>query len=192
MCGRFANSETIPAMRAHFAAEGTEIAWTASWNITPTRNIPVLIQDLRSRRLGLMRWGWNPAALGGRLLINCRGEEAHQKRLFTETLIHRRCLVPATLFYEWQPATVPKARPQPFAFADTRSSLFAIAGLWSNRVATDGARIGEVILMTVPANQGRIDRSLGYYQSGFFSSMGLRSRPRDCRTFLKAAHRFSV
>lgn len=52
MCGRFANSETIPAMRSHFAAEGTEIAWTASWNITPTWNNSVLNLDQRSRRLG--------------------------------------------------------------------------------------------------------------------------------------------
>ena len=139
-------------MRATFDADGIEVPWSPSWNITPTRQIPVLIQDQRSRRLGLMRWGWNPDALGGRLLVNCRGEEAHAKRMFQSSLATRRCLIPATAFYEWRPAAQAKAKPTPFAFAPCAGGLFAIAGLWSLRIAADGTRGGEVILMTVPAN----------------------------------------
>ncbi|GDY13285.1 DUF159 family protein [Planctomycetota bacterium] len=152
MCGRFANSETIPVMRATFASEGNEVPWSPSWNITPTRQIPVLIQDQRSRRLGLMRWGWNPDALGGRLLVNCRGDEAHAKRMFQAPLENRRCLIPATAFYEWRPAAQAKAKPTPFAFAPRAGGLFAIAGLWLPRIDADGTRSGAVILMTVPAN----------------------------------------
>ena len=70
MCGRFANSESIPVMRQHFGATGPEVDWSPSWNVCPTRQIPVLLGGRSSRRLGLMRWGWNPHALGGRLLIN--------------------------------------------------------------------------------------------------------------------------
>lgn len=152
MCGRFANSEAIPVMRATFDADGIEVPWSPSWNITPTRQIPVLIQDQRSRQLGLMRWGWNPDALGGRLLVNCRGEEAHTKRMFQAPLENRRCLIPATAFYEWRPAALAKTKPTPFAFAPRAGALFAIAGLWLPRIDADGTRSGAVILLTVPAN----------------------------------------
>ena len=152
MCGRFANAETIPAMRQHFNAGGPEVDWSPSWNICPTQLIPVLLGDRSSRRIGLMRWGWNPDALDGRLLINCRGEEAHAKRMFQEPLIRRRCLVPATAFYEWQPAATPKGRPQPFTFAPAAPGLIAIGGLWVPTVSAEGSKGGSVILMTVPAN----------------------------------------
>jgi putative SOS response-associated peptidase YedK len=84
MCGRFANSETIPVLRRFFDAGGPSADWEPSLNICPTRSIPVLLGGSVGRRIGLMRWGWNPTALAGRLLINCRGEEAHAKRMFQE------------------------------------------------------------------------------------------------------------
>jgi putative SOS response-associated peptidase YedK len=152
MCGRYANSETIPVLRRIFAADGADVDWQPSYNITPTRRVPVLLGDRRSRRLGLMRWGWNPSSLGGKLLINCRGEEAHAKRMFERILPRQRCLVPATQFYEWQPPSPTlkgrsKIRPRPFAFALHTESPFLIGGLWT---ATEGA--GSMILMTTPAN----------------------------------------
>lgn len=147
MCGRFANAHTVPELRRIFQASGDEFAWAPSWNITPTRKIPVILGGLGERRLGPMVWGWHPSALRGRLLINCRGEEAHQKRLFQEILPRRRCLIPATAFYEWKPAATRKERPQPFAFGYKAAETFAIGGLWMGK---EGG--GEVILMTVPAN----------------------------------------
>lgn len=153
MCGRFANSETIPAMRQHFAAGGQDAAWTPSWNVCPTRPVPVLLGGSTGRRLGLMRWGWNQAALGGRLLINCRGEEAHGKRMFQAPLARRRCIVPATAFYEWQPGTTKNVRPKPFAFAPVAGGLWGIGALWEPTAGPDGQRDGSVILMTVPANE---------------------------------------
>jgi putative SOS response-associated peptidase YedK len=152
MCGRYANSETIPVLRRIFAADGADVDWQPSYNITPTRRVPVLLGDQRSCRLGLMRWGWNPPSLGGKLLINCRGEEAHAKRMFARILPRQRCLVPATQFYEWQPPSPTlkgrsKIRPRPFAFALRSESPFLIGGLWT---AIGGA--GTMILMTTPAN----------------------------------------
>ena len=153
MCGRFANSETIPVMRRHYEAAGPEVDWSPSWNICPTRQIPVLLGGKTGRRIGLMRWGWNPTALNGRLLINCRGEEAHAKRMFQEPLARRRCVVPATAFYEWQPGLTKSTRPQPFAFEPVVGGLWGIGGLWEPAPGADSQRGGSVILMTVPANE---------------------------------------
>ena len=78
MCGRFAISMTLAEQRRLLQAMGPDVDWNPSWNICPTTRIPVLLGGHRGRRIGAMRWGWNPSTIGGRLLINARGEEANE------------------------------------------------------------------------------------------------------------------
>lgn len=151
MCGRFANTEPIQAQATRFRATpsppGIVEAWRPSWNAAPTHDLPVLLEDGRGRRIGLMRWGWKPAFLtGSGILVNARGEEALGKRTFADAMRRRRCIVPATAFYEWQ-----EARRQPHAFARPDRSLFGIAGLWESS-EIDGKRVAAFLLLTVPAN----------------------------------------
>lgn len=123
--------------------------WQPTYNAAPTQRHPVVIQDFASRRLGLMQWGWKPDFLKGRLLVNARGEEAISKRTFQEALAKRRCIVPATVFYEWLERS--DGPNLPHAFARQDRALFAIAGLW--QPVGDGIeRIGQFILLTVQAN----------------------------------------
>lgn len=133
--------------RAVIADQADVGTWHSSWNIAPTQRQPVILQDdVRGRRLGLMRWGWQPSFLAGKSLVNARGEEAHQKRTFAEAMRRRRCIVPATAFYEWAEVT-----NQPHAFLLKSKSLFGIAGLWET-LEIDGQRQGAYLLLTVPAN----------------------------------------
>jgi putative SOS response-associated peptidase YedK len=48
--------------------------------------------------------------------------------MFKPSFQKRRCLIPATGFYEWNPQTIPK---QPFYFYEQDRPLFAFAGLWA-------------------------------------------------------------
>ena len=152
MCGRFSISLTLSEQRRLLQATGADADWTPSWNVCPTTQIPVMLGDDSGRRLGLMRWGWNPTSIKGRLLINARAEEAHGKPTFREPLDRRRCLIPATAFYEWKPAVSKGERPLPFSFARREEPLFTIGALWETITTSDGARRGQVILLTVPAN----------------------------------------
>ena len=45
-------------------------------------------------------WGF-PGKDKNKLIINARSESAHQKAMFSESLAHRRCIIPARSFYEW-------------------------------------------------------------------------------------------
>ena len=84
MCGRFANSETIPAQAARFeavVAPGSD-AWQPTWNAAPSQRHPAVIQGFKERRIGLMAWGWKPTFMAGRMLVNARGEEALGKKTF--------------------------------------------------------------------------------------------------------------
>lgn len=47
-----------------------------------------------------MKWGF-PGFTGKELLINARVESVLEKRTFQESVWHRRCVVPAKGFYEW-------------------------------------------------------------------------------------------
>ena len=70
-----------------------------------------------------MRWGFtNPYKKG--LIINARSETAREKKIFADNILNRRCLIPASGFYEWDPY---KAR---FRFTSPNDDLVLLAGFY--------------------------------------------------------------
>ena len=59
--------------------------------------------------------------------INARAETVHKLPLFREAFAKRRCLIPATGFYEWQQRSDGK---QPYRFRRKDLEPFAFAGIW--------------------------------------------------------------
>ena len=78
-----------------------------------------------------MRWGlipsWSKDVSGAGMMINARSETAATKPAFRDPLTHRRCLIPADGFYEWQ--RVEKTK-RPYCFEVNDGELFAFAGIW--------------------------------------------------------------
>ena len=81
-----------------------------------------------------MRWGlvphWAKEAKTRYSTFNARVETAAQKPDFREPLAHRRCIIPATGFYEWQPLETGKKRP--WYFENIDGQALALAGLWDH------------------------------------------------------------
>ena len=71
--------------------------------------------------------------------------------MFQEAYATRRCLLPATAFYEWQknPTT---GKNQPFMITIKHTPCFAMAGLW-NIVQEQGKKIGCCAIITTQASQ---------------------------------------
>ena len=70
-----------------------------------------------------MVWGFsNPAKKG--LIINARAESAREKRTFADSIARRRCVIPASGFYEWDPY---KAR---YRFTSSEGGLLLLAGFY--------------------------------------------------------------
>jgi len=147
MCGRFAfplESSTLAEFQAKRSLAMGD--WLGTYNAAPTQRLPMVRrEDDGTRLIDLMRWGWKPSWMKAGLLVNARGEEAAQKPTFASALRLRRCLVPATAFYEWR-----EADRQPFAYQRPDRQSYAIGGLWDPTGAADGSP--AFLLLTVEAN----------------------------------------
>ena len=114
MCGRFNLTASGDEVAEAFGLDETpELA--PRYNIAPTQPIAVVgVQPQTGRRgLASLHWGLVPRASPGgeRGFINARAETAWAKPAFREAFARRRCLIPATGFYEWQNRATKKRQP---------------------------------------------------------------------------------
>jgi putative SOS response-associated peptidase YedK len=139
VCGRFNQTASGDEVAEAFALD--EVPQLAPrYNIAPTQPVAAIgIQPKTGRRgLALLSWGLVPSdALGGeRGFINARAETAAEKPSFSEAFARRRCLIPATGFYEWQ--KLDAKRRQPWLIRLATGRVFAFAGLWEPPTAQGG------------------------------------------------------
>jgi putative SOS response-associated peptidase YedK len=153
MCGRFALFAEPKAAVSHFELPELPL-FEARYNIAPTQAVLVIRDDpLRGGRAAArMRWGlipsWAADASMGAGLINARAETAAEKPAFRAAFRQRRCLIPASGFYEWR--TV-KRKKQPY-FLHPRDGLFGFAGLWETWTRGSDA-IDSCTILTTTANE---------------------------------------
>jgi putative SOS response-associated peptidase YedK len=123
----------------------------ARYNVAPSMFVPVVRLTDGARTVTDLKWGliphWNTERkpLG---YANARAESALSKPAFRDPFRHRRCLVPATGFFEWK--TIGKAK-RPYYIRPVGGGLFSCAGVWDRWESPDGP-VDTVALLTVPAN----------------------------------------
>ncbi|EPX87288.1 hypothetical protein ruthe_00686 [Rubellimicrobium thermophilum DSM 16684] len=154
MCGRMAITLTHDAMAHLFdAAPVGDLPDLPDYNVCPTRPIAVVLSQGGRRFLQAMRWGFLPAwyrsPTDGPLLINARAESIADRPAFREAARHRRCLVPATGFYEWQ--RLESGRSQPWFVTRADGAPMVFAAVWQNWGEAE-AQQGTVAIVTCPAN----------------------------------------
>ncbi|HUP98712.1 MAG TPA: SOS response-associated peptidase, partial [Usitatibacter sp.] len=146
-------------------ADGNIIAYTfrvpltdrikRRFNIAPTQEAPVIRAGAGSaRELAMLRWGlvpyWAKDLKVGTKMINARSEGVEAKPAFRAAVRERRCVVPATGFFEWQGAAGHK---QPFAVTLPGQELFGFAALWERWKAPGGEAIETFAIVTTEANE---------------------------------------
>lgn len=142
MCGRFALTMPTEAMEDLFEASAVETLPAAEerYNICPTQTIPVVVAHDGARHIAPMRWGflpkWYKTPNGGPLLINARSETIREKPAFRAAFPRRRCLIPASGFYEW---THRLGRGQaPWYITMAGNAPMAMAAIWQGWTPPEG------------------------------------------------------
>ena len=153
MCSRYSLTAPPEAVRHLFGYEPFE-DFPPRYNIAPTEPVlTVLNGQSGAREPRLMRWGLIPSWVKDprqfSTLINARAETAAEKPSFRGPMRHRRCLIPATGFYEW--TGKPRAKIPHLCELKTRGP-FAFAGLWDHWLGADGSEIDTAAILTVTAN----------------------------------------
>jgi putative SOS response-associated peptidase YedK len=156
MCGRFALAAEEPDLRALLEYEDDAEPFPPRYNIAPTQPIAVVREMHRRRRLGLVRWGLvppfveDPRRFG--LLINARAEGITERGAFKNAIRYRRCLVPASGFYEWRKPPSGKGKRQPYWLKPKGGGLIAFAGIWETWHDRDGGEIDSAAIVTTSPN----------------------------------------
>ncbi|MGW8267723.1 MAG: SOS response-associated peptidase [Longimicrobiales bacterium] len=158
MCGRYTLSVPLSNLVDAFEVSPPEFDYRPRYNIAPTQEAPVIAQDERGKRMGLLRWGLIPSwakdpGMGSRL-INARSETVAQKPAFRSALRHRRCLIPADGFYEWRKVGEGKGgkgSKTPFWIHRAGREPFAFAGLWERWQPGDGPPLFTFTILTTEA-----------------------------------------
>ncbi len=156
MCGRFSSSSKPEQIKKEFkvAVEDPAI-FKPRYNIAPSQMIPVVLDRTGERIVAQLKWGlvpsWAKDALIGSRMINARAETLMEKPSFREAYKSRRCIIPASGFYEWQRAE--KGAKQPFYFYLTNKEVFGFAGLWEEWLdKKSGESLETCTIITTEAN----------------------------------------
>ena len=152
------------------------------FNLAPTQEAPVVrAAGAGGREIAMLRWGlvpfWAKDLSIGNRMINARSETVGEKPSFRNAFRARRCLVPATGFYEWTGEAGHKV-PHAITFAD--QPVFAFAGLWESwrdKSNPDAPAVETYTLLTTDAN-----RAL----SAIHDRMPVILRPEDHEAWLSA------
>lgn len=132
MCGRYTLAAGPQFIAEYFHIDGPIPDFRPSWNITPGGDIPVICElPDNGRSCSLMHWGliphWAKQPESKYKMINAKAETLSQRPAYRDAYKHRRCLIPASGFYEWQTTTHGK---QPYYIHRKDDGLLAFAGLW--------------------------------------------------------------
>ena len=132
MCGRFVSASPPDEIARYFdAVDPGEAVLAPSYNVAPTDDVYGVLEHDGERVVETFHWGlvpnWAKSAAVGSRMINARAETVAAK--FKPSFMKRRCIVPATGFYEWR--TVPgQKKKQPMFIHDPSGAPLAMAGLW--------------------------------------------------------------
>ncbi len=128
--------------------------FASRYNVAPGGPIPIVRTGAESGRpeAVFLHWGLapNPISTGvARSLVNARAETLAARPSFREAFRSRRCLIPASGFYEWE------ARERvrlPWSFRPAGDGPLCMAGLWERRSGPDGAGLDSCAVITTEPN----------------------------------------
>lgn len=112
--------------------------------VFPSDTVPV-IANTKALTPAPFAMSWGYRMPDGKLVINARSETAAEKPLFRDGMAHRRCILPATNYFEWEKRAETKVK---YAIRPADDGVMYMAGLY--RIEGDQPRC--TILTRSPAD----------------------------------------
>jgi putative SOS response-associated peptidase YedK len=172
MCGRYGRRADKQHIAEHYAIRRVQyedmpeehpFAFAPDYNIAPDSFQPVvrLSRESGERQIAIMKWGlvpfWSKTPKASFSSINVRADSLETSAAWREPWKFRRCLIPAEVFYEWEPKTAEmkkKKISKPWAITLTDSRLFSFAGIYDHwHDKTTGERLHSFSIVTVDPNE---------------------------------------
>jgi putative SOS response-associated peptidase YedK len=152
MCGRYNIITDAQALFEAFQVQAElEASPLARYNVAPATDQLVILEEGVQRVARWHHWGliphWAKDKAIGYKTINARGESVATKPAFRAAFRQRRCLVPATGFYEWK---LQEGGKQPYLIRLRSGELFSFAGLWETWTGPEGELRSFTIITTEP------------------------------------------
>lgn len=154
MCGRFAffgnnqaNLESLGVV--------SDPPLLESYNIAPTQDVIAIRTwpETGVLEYGMLRWGllpfWSKTNKTKFPLINARADGIEKKPSFRGPFKYRRCIIPASGFYEWQARAGGK---QPYFIRPKDGGVFLLAGIWDHWQGESGQEIESCAIITTTPN----------------------------------------
>ncbi|MEI6287537.1 MAG: SOS response-associated peptidase [Bacillota bacterium] len=160
MCGRFAFADIMDNIEARMILDDAmrQMPLFSAKEIFPSAPAPVIIpagtdpsllhNSLLPGNVYMFDWGYK---LDKKRIINARSETVFEKPFFSrDYFAGRRCLVPATAYFEWMPVENRKVK---FSIRPEDGSLIYFAGLYNVEQQLDKSIKHNFVILTKPALQ---------------------------------------
>ncbi len=154
MCGRYYIAEDdlsdelsriIDELNRKKTPEGLK----TSGEIFPSDIVPVLANSRKQDvQPFAMRWGY--AFPNGRPIINARSETAAQKPMFKDGMRQRRCVIPASHYFEWERHGAARTK---YAIRPAHADTLYLAGIY-HLENHDGVIVPAFTILTRDAASG--------------------------------------
>ena len=131
MCGRYYIAEDdlsdeLSRMIDELNRKKTPEGLKTSGEIFPSDIVPVLANSRKQDvQPFAMRWGY--AFPNGRPIINARAETAAQKPMFKDGMRQRRCVIPASHYFEWERRGTARTK---YAIRPAHADTLYLAGIY--------------------------------------------------------------
>lgn len=155
MCGRYTlHLSELGDLRALLGVQRVLMpSWAPRYNIAPSQLAPVIVARAE-RTLEPLRFGlvppWAASIAEGNKRINARVERVATAPSFRDAFRSRRCVVPATGFFEWR-ALPGRGGKQPYWLRSDDEPVMALAGVYSTWVSPEGEAIDSFAIVTTDA-----------------------------------------
>lgn len=155
MCARYTLAVPDAELQEHFELLAPP-GLSPRFNVAPSQLVAVvgLKPDGTARGLVPMAWGfvprWATDPRSGPRPVNAKAETVRTSPPFRDSFKGRRCLLPASGFFEWEKVGEDKV---PYLFRPAVGGLLAFAGVWDVwKPKGGGDPLFTCALITVPAN----------------------------------------